>query len=84
MFSHARSMTGSIRRSRTRSRGIVKVWSGYAARPCCAPNMNSTRRRLSRLENWRSNIIGRAIAIALIGTLFVAVIAGFVTHLLST
>lgn len=39
--------------------------------------------RLTNLENWRSALMGRYAGIAVVGTIAVAVIAGFITHLLS-
>ena len=40
--------------------------------------------RLGAIENWRSNVTGRAMAVALVGTIFVATVVAFITHLLST
>jgi hypothetical protein len=39
--------------------------------------------RLSRLENWRANVTGRAVAVGLLGAIFVAVVTGFIVHLIN-
>lgn len=39
--------------------------------------------RIGNLEQWRANLIGRYVGIAVIGMIAVAVIAGFITHLFS-
>lgn len=40
-------------------------------------------RRLSSLERWQANLTGRMVGLGLIGAAFIAVVAAFITHLLS-
>lgn len=41
-------------------------------------------RRLQQLERWRANITGRAVAMALVGAIFIAVVTGLITHLIQS
>ena len=37
--------------------------------------------RVAILENWKANVMGRAVAIGLIGAILVAAVAAIFTHL---
>lgn len=40
--------------------------------------------RMSAMEKWQANVIGRAIALAFVGAIFTASIAALITHLISS
>ncbi len=40
-------------------------------------------RRLAKIEAWQANIMGRVVGIAVLGSVFIAAVAAFITHLLS-
>ena len=40
--------------------------------------------RVGALENWRANIVGRTVGLAVVGTIFVSVVVAVLTHLLSS
>jgi hypothetical protein len=42
----------------------------------------ATERRLAALEEWKSNLIGRGIGLAIVGTILVAVCASVITRLI--
>lgn len=40
--------------------------------------------RVETIERWQANILGRYVGIAIVGAVFIAVIAGFASHLITS
>lgn len=44
-------------------------------------DMEAVWKELNQFQRWRSNVTGRAVALAFLGAILIAVVAGFITHL---
>lgn len=62
-------------------RAIGAVREQYVVRTFYDGAHGALERRLATIERWQSNVMGRAVAIAVIGSIFVATVVATASHL---